>query len=836
MQFSYIKKELLFFIFFIPVYIFSQTLFESKNIYKKQKEQKIVLYSKAVDIDGDGDKDIISSSSYNGQKLVWHENLNGKGNFGLPIYIEDTHGAIAIEKILVADFDGDNDLDILSVSRSYIILHINSNGNYDTSKKIYGVSYSYLITPSLVEVYDLDGDGDKDIIHSTSMFKNIGQNNFETTGIGSASLLTNQKIRKLLPINIDNDEDIELLVISVGDDNVYKVSILDKINSSAFYNEIKTLVTASEEITSITVADIYPDSYLDICYTVNRTNSNHFWIKNIDNTLTFEDSKELSIHDGQMRDVFFLDMNGDNAPDLVGNRGVGYGIMWMKNDGEGNFIDNNAGDNSVFLDRIVTEDIEVVDTSDINNDGKLDFILSSSKDDEGLFGWYKGLGDEKFSNMNIISKKGNIASEFIVVDIDNDGDMDTFNGPVGDYIYLHENINGKLARHQIEVGDFDRSSYYRIGDLNNDNNPDLVCKTKNGIVWLKKEQNKLLFNDKKTITSDYYRNDLVLADINNDNQLDVITIQNWYKNINKGEGFEKQSTFKSLDGLDVFKIVVSDIDLDKDLDIIIGSSNGKTYGSSSKNLIGFYENTDGKGTFSDLQVILELSQSESIGSFTVGDIDNDEDEDIAIGFKPNHIKVLENKDGDFSTVVDDKEYPNLYGIFFIDIDNDNKKDLLVDSNNRLEKSLWYKNKGDKTFESGETMILSNNAWHNGIATIADINNDGATDILFRYFSSITYLQYTWGINSEGTLSIDDNVSESLLNNRVKVFPNPVEDFLSIESKLNIKSIEIFNSLGQKKKEVNNKKIISFRGLNQGIYFVKLKSEDGSEITKTIIKQ
>jgi len=75
--------------------------------------------------------------------------------------------------------------------------------------------------------------------------------------------------------------------------------------------------------------------------------------------------------------------------------------------------------------------------------------------------------------------------------------------------------------------------------------------------------------------------------------------------------------------------------------------------------------------------------------------------------------------------------------------------------------------------------------------------------------------------------------------KVKVYPNPVKDILTIESINNITDIRIINSLGQVINSVsldNSDKLnIDFSNYTKGVYFVNLRLKDGNHIIKKIIK-
>ena len=63
----------------------------------------------SIDLDGDGDNDVLSASAY---MVAWYENL-GNGNFGPQQVIVDSISAISVYSI---DLDGDGDNDVLSAA------------------------------------------------------------------------------------------------------------------------------------------------------------------------------------------------------------------------------------------------------------------------------------------------------------------------------------------------------------------------------------------------------------------------------------------------------------------------------------------------------------------------------------------------------------------------------------------------------------------------------------------------------------------------------------------------------------------------------------------------
>lgn len=70
---------------------------------------------------------------------------------------------------------------------------------------------------------------------------------------------------------------------------------------------------------------------------------------------------------------------------------------------------------------------------------------------------------------------------------------------------------------------------------------------------------------------------------------------------------------------------------------------------------------------------------------------------------------------------------------------------------------------------------------------------------------------------------------------VKLFPNPVINYLTIDSELKINSIEVYTVFGQLLKTVTNTKKIKFSTMVSGYYLVRINTVEGS-VTKKILKR
>ena len=118
---------------------------------------------KSVDLDGDGDLDMLIASR-NDQRISWYPN-DGTGRFGGIRFISEE--VRTPSDVAAADLDGDGDLDVVSSSftdRKIAWYRNDGTGTFGPQQII----LSDFRNAQAVGTADLDGDGDLDIVAGAS--------------------------------------------------------------------------------------------------------------------------------------------------------------------------------------------------------------------------------------------------------------------------------------------------------------------------------------------------------------------------------------------------------------------------------------------------------------------------------------------------------------------------------------------------------------------------------------------------------------------------------------------------------------------------------------------
>lgn len=333
----------------------------------------------SVDIDGDGDMDVLSATHY---KINWYENLDGSGTFGPQQIINHSTDAISLN---VADIDGDGDLDIASASFNGAIIawyeNTDGQGTFVFKQSLQHPS-NYA---NAVYLADIDGDGDMDVLaaYATNIgwFENMdGQGTFgeaQTIHSDSASLFS----MTVSAADLDSDDDLDVLAISS-----YAIAWYENLDGQGNFGveqRIDNAVLYFLYANNVFALDMDIDGDNDLL-TNSSAEGKVTWYENTDGLGSFGTKHFISVDiDGPSNSVYPIDFDRDGDLDVVSSHYQDEKLMWFENlDGLANFNTSQI----IAMNNRFSHTYAV----DINNDELTDVLTASSLDDK--IAWYENLG------------------------------------------------------------------------------------------------------------------------------------------------------------------------------------------------------------------------------------------------------------------------------------------------------------------------------------------------------------------------------------------------------------------------------------------------------------
>lgn len=347
--------------------------------------------------------------------------------------------------------------------------------------------------------------------------------------------------------------------------------IYSSVNAQVFFGEKKIIFQSEKaEANSVYAEDFDGDGDLDV---LSFSSDNIiFWYENSDGLGTFKNQHVITESASEVVSVHAADIDGDGDQD----------VLLATSDNKIAWYENIDGNGLYEVKQVITEfaiGIEFVYAADIDGDGDQDVLSTSFFENENI-AWYEnsdGLGT--YGEQQIISSI-HMLCKVHAADIDGDGDLDV----LSDYGY------SKLA-------------------------------------WFENTDGNGTFGDLHKIISVYYPRSVYAADIDNDGDQDVLSASDvltgidyisWHENVDGNGTFETHNIDTSwvADYCNAFPI---DIDGDGDIDAL-ASSRGD-------NIVAWYENTDGLGTFGEQQII-NIDTINGAYAIFAADIDGDGDQDV----------------------------------------------------------------------------------------------------------------------------------------------------------------------------------------------------------------
>ncbi|MBI4878895.1 MAG: VCBS repeat-containing protein, partial [Planctomycetes bacterium] len=334
----------------------------------------------AADLDGDGDRDVLSASS-NDDEIAWSANTDGLGNFGPRQVI--SAAADGAWRALAADLDGDGDLDVLSASANddEIAWYDNTNGlgGFGPQQLISNVANGAWCAFAA----DLDGDSDEDVLSASANDDKIAWYE-NTNGLGAfgpqqvISMLADGA-RSVFAVDLDGDGDVDVLSASSNDDTI---AWYENTNGLGSFGPQRVISTAADYALCVFAADLDGDADAD-ALSASYNDDEVAWYENVDGLGSFGPQRVISTAADCPVSVFASDLDGDGDQDVLCASYNDDEIAWYENtDGLGSFGPQH---------RISTlaDGAWHVSAADLDGDGDPDALSASLQDDK--IAWYRNL-------------------------------------------------------------------------------------------------------------------------------------------------------------------------------------------------------------------------------------------------------------------------------------------------------------------------------------------------------------------------------------------------------------------------------------------------------------
>jgi hypothetical protein len=670
----------------------------------------------AADVDQDSDLDIIVGS-YRDGRVAWYENQSD-GLFQQ--HLISTASDTEIRHVVAADIDGDGDLDVAvaayGVDRVEWYQNVDGQGTFGPSKNISSAAAGV----RSLAAGDFDKDGDLDLVSASfldskvDLHRNLGNGLF---ALQQTITSAPDRPRAVRAADVDGDGNLDIMVASRFDDTI---SWFPGQGNGTFLAQQK-LATNIDAPESIELADVDGDGDLDLAAAIYG-GSQLVWYENMGGG-TFGSENELSNDALRGQTIQFADLDGDSDLDIIAgsylnDETVSDKVVWFENtDGQGTF------GREQFIARDDTVGIEAVIAADLDSDGDQDVLSASAIDNK--VSWFENLGAAKFARQRQVTSDASGAASVAAADFDGDGDLDIVAASYWDngVSWYQNDGQARFGTERVITNLAERAQRVRAADLDGDGSVDVLSASHrdNKIAWYRNTDGRGSFGAQMVINARATgAADVNFADVDGDGDMDVLSASitdatvAWYENTD-GKGSFSAAKVITRRAIGAEWVTTADLDADGDLDVLSASYQDER--------IAWYENVDGKGTFGSAVTVHTGDQANGVEAI---DIDGDGDLDLAMTlYGSSQLVWYENRGGPDpfgSAQIIAQGLTRIETIFIADIDGNGRDDILTAASEFI---LWYERVG------AEFVSHSISSQVDGAVDVraADLDGDGDLDVV-----------------------------------------------------------------------------------------------------------